>query len=954
MPPQLRPRFRFPRLRYLGAFLALLLVFGILPFEPAGANGGDFDLDFASATPTTYNHSTGVGGVWGDSVEQLNGGSFNCGDKVVHFVSIHVDSNPTHPAQTARINLSFDTQSSGQDGAGYRSLFSVGGQTNPPDAAHTADGDEAVNLISQDFTPIGDATPGTVTVDVTNLEANETFILRVVVVIDCDPEPASPTGVISARVTSAAVTFPAAAASTINIGNQTTPLMNPGALAPAAIEITKTADAAIVSAGDQIGFDIVVSNPGAGTANAVHVSDPLPGGAGLNWSINPAVAGCAINGAPPAQTLVCDFATLAPAGSITIQVNSATTAAQCGTINNTATVTTGNDGTDNASASVEVRCPDVTVTKTAGQPIVTENGTATFTIQVTNSGAGTADNVTLTDTLPTQGGPGLWTENPDIAACSIALGVLSCDFGDLAPGASASVTVTKQLGAGCAQIPNTATVAAANEPQSAMGNNTSNEATITVTCAELSIAKVADAPSVSAGDPVGFTITVINGGNAAANNVVITDSLPGSLGLNWTEAPDVAACGITGAIGFQVLDCTFPTIAANGGTATVHVQSPTTAATCGTITNRVGLTGEPAVASVIINCPDVQVVKTADNSPINAGEVAAFTIAVTNLGPGTATGVTLSDTLPTGIIWAENSTDCSIGGNTLTCDFGTLDVLELHTINVTGTTDGADCGQLDNTASVLSTNEPASVLANNSSTASIVVNCPDVEVEKTADDPTINAGQTAAFTIVVTNNGPGTATSVTLNDTLPAGVVWTEDSDDCTITANVLSCDFGDLGVGESRTIHLTGPTDAADCGILNNTSTIAATNEATGADGNNSATAAITVSCPPPPPDYGTDPSTLPTEQPYNPAPGGEPTGPTVDQPADPGAGTAGTTVPVTPAPESNPVVDAVIDVVQGQVSLPRTGAELIQQAIAGLALVGFGALLMALRRRRSSSDAA
>ena len=46
------------------------------------------------------------------------------------------------------------------------------------------------------------------------------------------------------------------------------------------------------------------------------------------------------------------------------------------------------------------------------------------------------------------------------------------------------------------------------------------------------------------------------------------------------------------------------------------------------------------------------------------------------------------------------------------------------------------------------------------------LDCPDVTVSKTADDKTIDAGDTAAFTIVVTNNGPAVAKDVTLSDTL--------------------------------------------------------------------------------------------------------------------------------------------------------------------------------------------
>ena len=810
---------RVPR-RYLGAFLAMTTLFGIMPAEMAAADGGDFTSTFRGAHPASYDHLTGAGGVFGNVVTQLNGGDFDCGDRVVFLTRIAVDGSPTDPTQAVQLNFSFGTQATGQDGAGYRSLVSASANTGDP--AHTADGGSAVDVVTQSF-PV-DGSDAQVSVQVTDLEANESFILRLVLELGCDPGE-SPTGTIHAALDSAAVISPTPDA--ISGGQQTTPLMQAGLIGQPTIDITKTADSAVVSAGDAIGFSIVVSNLGNVAATSVVVTDALPGNAGLDWSLSPDVTGCSITGALGAEQLECNLGTLAAAGSITIHVTSPTTAASCGTVPNSAAVTTGNNGTDQASASIEVQCPDVTVIKDATPDIVTAPGTATFTIVATNSGQGIARNVTLTDTLPA----GTWTE--DSASCSIALGVLSCSFGDLAPGASSpTVTLTRPVDT-CAQLPNTAIVSAANEPLSAQGNNSSS-ATVTVTCALLSIAKVADDPSVSAGDQVGFTITVVNGGDADATNVVVTDDLPGNLGLNWSLAEPVTGCAITGAVGSQVLDCTLPTVPANDGTVTIHVISPTTPATCGTITNRAGLaTGDPALATVTVNCPDVRVIKTADNSPINAGDTAAFTIVVTNLGPGTATGVTLNDSLPAGIAWSEDSGDCSIGGSTLSCIFGTLDP-------------------------------------------------------------------------------------------------------------------------GETHTIHVTGATDAADCGSISNTAIIAAVNEAVGAGGNNSATASIRIVCPV----YGSDPSTLPTERPYDPAPGDQPAGNT-DQPlADPGSQVAGTTAPVTPAVPSedsgNPVAEAVIDAVESQVNLPRTGGELIQQAVAGLVLVGIGLVLLAVRRRRSSSTLA
>src|SRR5207237_7353523 len=107
----------------------------------------------------------------------------------------------------------------------------------------------------------------------------------------------------------------------------------------------------------------------------------------------------------------------------------------------------------------------------------------------------------------------------------------------------------------------------------------------------------------------------------------------------------------------------------------------------------------------------------------------------------------------------------------------------------------SNCGTINNTAKITATYDLDST--NNSSSASITVNCnADVKVVKTADNATINAGDTAKFTVTVTSLGPAMAGNVTLSDPLPAGITWSQDNAACAINSGTLSCNFGNLVSG--------------------------------------------------------------------------------------------------------------------------------------------------------------
>jgi uncharacterized repeat protein (TIGR01451 family) len=437
------------------------------------------------------------------------------------------------------------------------------------------------------------------------------------------------------------------------------------------VNVVKVANpAGPVSAGDEVGFDITVSNDGDGTATDVVLTDDLP--AGVDWALG-AISGdtegvdCDLSGAVGSETLECTDDSMGAGASFSVHVSGTTDATDCGTIENTASVDSGNDGEGESTASVDVLCPDVTVEKTPDGDIVNAGGTATFTIEVTNLGPGVAHDVTLTDDLPA----GIdWSE--DSASCTISGAVdsqvLDCDFGDLAAEQSVTVHVSGAVDDDdCGDLPNTASVSASNEPEDATDNN-SDDGLIDVTCAQIGVTKTADDDVVSAGNQIGFVVTITNNGDGQADGLDFVDDLPGGPGIDWEIESSSSGWSIAGSPPNEQLVYA-PTTLALGASTSVHVVSDTTQDSCATYDNTATVTtvndgSDEANASTEVVCSVLAIAKsftgnTGGTDPdlgvplAKIGDTLHYTL--NYVGSGPITNAVITDVLPVGLDYVEGS-----------------------------------------------------------------------------------------------------------------------------------------------------------------------------------------------------------------------------------------------------------------------------------------------------------
>ena len=620
------------------------------------------------------------------------------------------------------------------------------------------------------------------------------------------------------------------------------------------IDVEKTADDAQVNAGEQIGFTVTISNDGAGTATGLAFTDALPGGPGINWSIESQSGGFSITGSAPNQSLAFAPTTLAGGASAWVHVVSGTTSASCGTYDNTASVTTTNDGSDEASATTEVLCAEIDVEKDADAPSVSAGEQIGFTVTITNNGGGLATGLAFTDALP--GGPGIsWSI---VAADSDAGWSITGSAPNqnlvyapttLAAGASTSVhIVSDTTAASCGVYDNTASVTTGND------GSDSDSATTEVLCADIDVEKDADASSVSAGEQIGFTVTISNDGEGDATGLNFTDALPSGAGIDWSIESQSGGFSITGSAPNQSLVFA-PTTLAAGASAWVHIVSDTTGDSCGVYDNTASVTtgndGQDSdSASTEVLCADIDVEKDADAATVNAGDQIGFTVTISNDGEGNATGLAFTDALPAGpgISWTIESSDAgwSITGaapnQSLVYAPTTLAAGASTTVHVVSDTTAASCGVYDNTASVTTGND-----GSDSDSATTEVLCGQINVEKVADDATVNAGEQIGFTVTLTNSGDGLITGLAFTDSLPAGagISWSIESSDAgwsiTGTAPNQSLVYAPttLAAGVSTSVHIVSDTTAASCGVYDNTASVT-----TGNDGSDEATDTTEVLC--------------------------------------------------------------------------------------------------------------
>jgi uncharacterized repeat protein (TIGR01451 family) len=216
----------------------------------------------------------------------------------------------------------------------------------------------------------------------------------------------------------------------------------------------------------------------------------------------------------------------------------------------------------------------------------------------------------------------------------------------------------------------------------------------------LSVVKTANRTLVSPGDALTYTFTYRNTGSTAVNSVVVTETIPAQ--TTFTSVSDAACAFAAG-----VVTCNFGTMNA-GASATFQVIVSINAGATVSIDNGnytiagtgVGTTLGPLVSVPLLGAPaDISVTKTVSPTSITPPGDLTYTVTVNNAGPNTATGVTVTDTLPAQLsfVSAVASQGVCTGVSTITCSLGSITMGGSATVTIVGHATSAG-GAIVNTA----------------------------------------------------------------------------------------------------------------------------------------------------------------------------------------------------------------------------------------------------------------
>ncbi|WP_295594027.1 hypothetical protein [uncultured Methanobrevibacter sp.] len=593
------------------------------------------------------------------------------------------------------------------------------------------------------------------------------------------------------------------------------------------LNITKTVvgEVSEVYVGDEIVYNITVTNNGISDATDVSVSEKLSA-----LVVVTAASDAGWNNA----TNVWNVGDLASGESrsllLTVKViNNGTVAnAVVGRSNENTTDVPAN--TTNVTANPDVR---LNITKTSNVTYAKVGDNVRFTIVVTNNGLSDATDVVISDVLNNAFG---YVEGGsyDAAARSVTWNIDRIEAGK-----SAEVyAVVSLLTDGTF-----ANVASAHaEENTTEVTGTSDNITVRPEIV-WNIIKESDVSVAYVGDLINFTITVFNNGPSNATQVSIGDIL-------HTDFEIVDASEGYRVYDFNTIQWDIPEIRSGAGYSVwvqvraknnddyvnwAHVSSDESQIAT---SNKTSVTVLPVV--------DVAIDLSVDNATPDINGIIVLNLTLKNYGPSTATQIVgnLSGDFLNGLeIISIDSEGIIFHSNDL-LSYSLSDILRINedgTFEVDYLAPGQEVSAAIKARVIrdgsivikgdVSENEKDSNLSNNHDEVTLkVYSLVDLTVKKSVNETNPTVGDAIEYTITVVNKGPSNATDVVVNEKLPDGVVYISDNSNGKYDPATGVWNVGELLSNETAT--LTVKVTVSKVGNITNLVDVNSTQDNTNPDG--------------------------------------------------------------------------------------------------------------------------
>jgi uncharacterized repeat protein (TIGR01451 family) len=524
---------------------------------------------------------------------------------------------------------------------------------------------------------------------------------------------------------------------------------------------------------------------------------------------------------------------------------------------------TSPEGSGSGPVTQVVGDADVSVTKADAPDPVSAGSNLTYTIVVANNSPNDAENVALSDIVPTHttfvsfaqvsGTPCNAINTPPVGTTGATVNCLIFTFPS---GASATFTLVVNVNVATNNgtvITNTATESTTTTDP-VPGNNTATQmTTVQAAQADLALTKVDTPDPVVPGADITYTITAVNSGPSQATSVFVQDPVPFNTTFRSLTPPAGWSCTTPAVGGTGVWLCQTASLAAGASAVFTFVARVSPIAPNGSSISNNAVIGNQGTqdpnsanntgsAQTLVEAADLSVAKSESLDPVPAGADLTYTITVTNSGPAVAQSVSLNDTVPVNTTFASltspagwSCTTPAVGGTgNVNCSVASLasGAAAVFTLVVHVDAGTADGTVITNTAAAGSTTGDPNA-GNNSATASSTVGASaDVTVTKTDTPDPVPSESNLSFAITVTNNGPSSSQDVSLTDTVPAGTTFVSLAApagwSCTTPAvggtGPVQCDIATLPSGAPAGFTLVVQVTAPSTSSIQNTATVAAT----------------------------------------------------------------------------------------------------------------------------------